>query len=100
MSEGKVKAKLLDFKPVSEPFIEYELEDGTRVKIRVFLVSAAVMVDEKGQPVTRSDGTFHYNLQINSHLTVIPKHRIVLLPPPQPQISQQPLRQERRESYI
>lgn len=49
-----VNAEQLDFKPISEPTAEYELEDGTKITIRMVLAEV-FRLDEKDPVTGRSE---------------------------------------------
>lgn len=51
-----VDAIELDFQPVTEPWSEYELMDGGRLRTRSTVARVFWMVDAKGIPMRDADG--------------------------------------------
>lgn len=51
-----VDAIELDFQPVSEPWSEYELMDGGKVRTRSTVARIFWLVDEQGVPMRDADG--------------------------------------------
>lgn len=70
--EGKqVDAESLEFKTNSEPWQEYELSDGTTVRIRTMMVAAFRLLNERrpdGGPIHVIQNTSTVNIQVGAHL--------------------------------
>ena len=81
----RVKVKLLDFSVVREEANEYELEDGTRVKMKAVLEEVRKEVDEEGKPKLSKDGNPIYHFRARIQQRVIPKDRTLYMSvPPKP----------------
>ena len=82
---SKVRAKILDFRTVREDFNEYELEDGTRVKVKVVLADVRMALDEEGKPKLNPDGNPIYHFNFETKVRILPKNRVVTMRgPPKP----------------
>ena len=79
--EKPPKARILDFKTLREDFNEYELEDGTIVKVKIMLADVKMAVDDEGKPKLNPDGNPIYHLNFETKVRIIPKKRIVALKP-------------------
>jgi hypothetical protein len=83
MSE-KVRVKALDFKPrKSEEWNEYELEDGTVVKVRAVVEEVLMEIDEKGNPVVKN-GRKVFHLRVRGEHRILPKGSFLIKKPKQP----------------
>ena len=51
--------KEINFQPISEPWTEYELEDGTRLRLRLIMT----MVSDRGQKDQKGRPTFDFEFQ-------------------------------------
>jgi hypothetical protein len=82
MVREQIRAKILDFKTVREDFNEYELEDGTRVKVKVVLTDVRMAVDGEGKPKLNPDGNPTYHFNFETKVRILPKNRIVTMSRP------------------
>ena len=73
--EAKIKFKILDAKPVGSNVVNFRLEDGALVKLRVEIERAAVAVDFKNP-----DGTPHYNVGTGVHISITPPDKTFYVP--------------------
>lgn len=80
--EGKGKVKILDFRTLREDYNEYELEDGTKVKVKVTLTDVRMALDEKGRPKLNPDGNPIYHFNFETKVRLLPKNRVVTLREP------------------
>lgn len=86
-TEEQIEFKWLEAKLQGNDTVVFRLEDGAMVKIRVSIDRAGVAVNFRNP-----DGTQHYNISSNVHLTVIPadkkysvpKANLQVLPPAKP----------------
>jgi len=76
--EELTRAKILDFTPRKEAWTEYELEDGTIVRMKVELIGAYLLVNEKGKPILKC-GKPQYHFEQRISMKVIPKGRITFI---------------------
>jgi hypothetical protein len=74
--EEKIKFKALQWKLKSPTdTIEYELEDGTKVKVRFDLVRAGVAIN-----YLNPDGSPNYNIAGKTDITIVPTEKEFELP--------------------
>lgn len=69
-SKNKIEFKMLDYERVGNDFVEFKLEDGTTVKVKVDLDRVGIATNHKNP-----DGTPHYAINTSVKLTVIPSDR-------------------------
>jgi hypothetical protein len=72
-----VDAQRLDFKPVAEPWCEFDCEDGTRVRIRL-LVSEIYRLEGQRTP----DGDPVYFVKSQNLMTAVVPEELKSLPDP------------------
>lgn len=60
----------LGFEPIREPWSEYELTDGGRVRIRPSVQRIFQLLDEDGQPAHAPDGSRFLVVQSKNELVV------------------------------
>ncbi|MHC1589605.1 MAG: hypothetical protein ACXQTQ_01410 [Candidatus Hecatellaceae archaeon] len=82
MGKDTFKVKILDFKTLKEDFNEYELEDGSRVKVKVVLADVKMAVDEEGRPKLNPDGNPIYHFNFETKVRILPKNRVVTMSKP------------------
>jgi hypothetical protein len=67
----QVKGLALDFKIIGEQWNVYELENGSRIKIKVDVVRIEQAIDLKtDKPLRRADGSPIYGAEINVNISV------------------------------
>ena len=74
-----IKARILEFKEIKKGEVEYELEDGARIKIETSLEGVSNPLDDKNNPKCDHLGNKIYNLEVSSKVSIIPKERIKYL---------------------
>ncbi len=81
-TQGKVKARMLEFQLTKGGTTEYTLEDGTVVRLTPNLNQALVQIDEDGKPILGPQGipNYHFNFGIQSQ--IIPRDRTLYIPKP------------------
>jgi len=75
MSSDKVTFKLLEAKLIGTDTVNFRLEDGTNVKIRVEIDKCAIAENFKNP-----DGSDHYMINPSIKLTILPKSKTFTIP--------------------
>lgn len=75
ISEEKVEFKILDAKRVGSDIVDFRLEDGAMVKVKVEIARAAVATNYKNP-----DGTSHYHIGAGLKVSAIPKDKKFYIP--------------------
>jgi hypothetical protein len=67
------RVQYLDFVKTSpHDYVEFALEEGTKVRVTSRIDNAAMAIDKKGNPIKNPDGTTRYNIQAAISLRFIP----------------------------
>jgi hypothetical protein len=89
MAESKnpdnVEFKLLDYKCISNDTVVFELEDGTKVKIKVDIDKIGLATNFKNP-----DGTPHYLVNPTIRVNVIPADKMFRIPRSQVRVQSKP----------
>ena len=77
---SRVKVKILDFSVLKEEANEYELEDGTKVRMKAVLEEVRKEIDEEGKPRLSNEGNPIYHFRARIQQQVIPKNGTLYIP--------------------
>jgi len=89
----RIEFKLLDYECVGNDTVMFNLEDGTKVKVKVDLDRVGVATNYKNP-----DGTPHYMIKTSLKINVIPADKKFSLP--KSQLRAPPKSQEEAPSHI